>query len=29
MVKEAKMYSQKDQERKKLVEAKNQAENTI
>lgn len=29
MVKEAEMYSQKDQERKKLIEAKNQADNTI
>lgn len=29
MVKEAEMYSQKDQERKNLIEAKNQADNTI
>lgn len=29
MAKEAEMYSQKDQERKKLIEAKNQADNTI
>lgn len=29
MVKDAEMYAQKDQERKKLIEAKNQADNTI